>query len=259
MTQPILLSFEGSKIAIVTLNRPESYNALSKDLLEKLHVCLLDLADNLDISAVIFTGAGEKAFCAGADLKERLGMSADETLECVRLVSETMNLVELLPVPTIAALNGVAFGGGLELALACDIRLMHEQAKVGLTECALGIIPGAGGTQRLPRIIGPAKAKEMIFCAKRIGAKEAKKIGLVNSVCKGDVRKEALILAKCITECAPISLRAAKDAINVGQSLPMGEALVLESRCYERTLITKDRLEGLKAFSEKRKPEYIGA
>lgn len=246
-------------IAIITLNRPESANALSTALLYELSHLLYDLAFRRDVRVVIFTGAGEKVFCAGADLKERSGMNETEVRKTVTLIRETINQIEQLPQPVICALNGSAFGGGLELALACDIRVAADTAQLGLTETSLGIIPGAGGTQRLPRLIGKGKAKELIFTAKRITAKEAEQIGLVEYVVPRDqLMEKAMEIAEQIVVNAPIAVMQAKIAINRGLDVDLATGLRIEQMAYDITIPTKDRLEGLQAFKEKRKPVYKG-
>jgi methylglutaconyl-CoA hydratase len=246
-------------IAIVTLNRPEAANALSTALLNALSELLGDLAFRKDVRVVIVTGAGEKVFCAGADLKERAGMNETEVRKTVALIRETINQVEQLPQPVIAALNGSAFGGGLELALACDIRVAVDTAQLGLTETSLGIIPGAGGTQRLPRLIGIGKAKELIFTAKRITTQEAAQIGLVEYVVpRAQLMEKALEIATQIAANAPIAVRQAKLAVNRSLDVDLVTGLRLEQMAYEVTIPTKDRLEGLQAFKEKRKPVYKG-
>jgi methylglutaconyl-CoA hydratase len=177
----------------------------------------------------------------------------------LRRIKGIMDLVERLPMPTIAAVDGVAFGGGCELALACDLRVLGKGATIGLTECALGIIPGAGGTQRLPRLIGPAKAKELIFTARKLSADDALAVGLANHVvAAGTAVDAALALAGEIASCAPIAVEAAKAAIDGGISSGISEGLLLESRAYEVTLTTEDRTEALAAFAEKRKPVFRG-
>jgi enoyl-CoA hydratase/carnithine racemase len=246
-------------IALVTLNRPEAANALSIALLNELSELLGDLAFDKDVRVVMVTGAGEKVFCAGADLKERAGMNEKEVRKTVALIRETINQVEQLPQPVIAVLNGSAFGGGLELALACDIRVAVDTAQLGLTETSLGIIPGAGGTQRLPRLIGTGKAKELIFTAKRITAKEAEQLGLVEyAVPREQLMEKALEIAGQIAANAPIAVRQAKLAVNRGLDVDLATGLRLEQMAYEVTIPTKDRLEGLQAFKEKRKPVYKG-
>jgi methylglutaconyl-CoA hydratase len=246
-------------IAIITLNRPESANALSTALLNELAHLLHNLAFRRDVRVVIFTGAGEKVFCAGADLKERAGMNETEVRKTVALIRETINQIEQLPQPVICALNGSAFGGGLELALACDIRIAADTAQLGLTETSLGIIPGAGGTQRLPRLIGKGKAKELIFTAKRITAKEAEQIGLVEYVVPQEqLMEKAMEIAEQIVVNAPIAVMQAKIAINRGLDVDLATGLRIEQMAYDITIPTKDRLEGLQAFKEKRKPVYKG-
>jgi methylglutaconyl-CoA hydratase len=259
MSTFISYQLQENGIAIVTLNRPEAANALSTALLNELSELLGDLAFQKDVRVVIVTGAGEKVFCAGADLKERAGMSETEVRKTVALIRETINQVEQLPQPVIAALNGSAFGGGLELALACDIRVAVDTAQLGLTETSLGIIPGAGGTQRLPRLIGIGKAKELIFTAKRISTQEAAQIGLVEYVVpRAQLMEKALEIATQIAANAPIAVRQAKLAVNRSLDVDLVTGLRLEQMAYEVTIPTKDRLEGLQAFKEKRKPVYKG-
>jgi len=256
-----LVSFEMQEngISIVTLNRPEAANALSRALLLELGSLLQEIKFRKDVRVVILTGSGEKVFCAGADLKERAGMNETEVRQAVALISKTINEVEKVPQPVIAALNGSAFGGGLELALACDIRFAADDIQLGLTETSLGIIPGAGGTQRLPRLVGIGKAKELIFAAKRITAKEAERIGLVEyAVPRAELMERALELAQQIAENAPIAVRQAKRAVQSVFNVDLETGLAIEQLAYEATIPTKDRLEGLQAFKERRKPVYKG-
>ncbi|RFU68672.1 enoyl-CoA hydratase [Bacillus sp. V59.32b] len=259
MTSIINLNRDIPAIAIITMNRPEAANALSLTMLHGLSDVLNELQSDDSVRCVILTGAGDKAFCAGADLKERAGMNETEVTQTVKLIGDTISNVEKLPQPVIAAINGAAFGGGLELALACDIRLATKTAKMGLTETSLGIIPGAGGTQRLPRIIGTAKAKELIFTAKRIDAFEAERIGLISTISDNNqLLNEALSLANEIARNAPIAVQAAKKAINQGIESDLKTGLEIEEIGYRKTLHTSDRLEGLNAFKEKRKPVFTG-
>lgn len=246
-------------ITIVTLSRPDAANALSTQMLNDLNDILFDLKNDVDVRVVILTGAGEKAFCAGADLKERRGMTDNEVKKTVRLIGSTVNKVEELPQPVIAALNGVAFGGGLELALACDLRIGALEAKVGLTETSLAIIPGAGGTQRLPRLIGLGKAKELIFTAQRLTAEEAKAIGLLeNVVPRAHLLEQAIEMAKKMAKNGPLALIQAKTAINKGIEVDLVTGLKIEELAYNSLIPTEDRLEGLRAFAEKRPPQYTG-
>lgn len=248
-------------VQLVTLNRPEVRNALSSHVIAGIAELCERLREDHTVRVVIFTGEGEKAFSAGADLKERQGMSEIETLDFVTTIQRTFQLVAELPMPTIAAINGDAFGGGLELALACDMRVMTSTAQMGLTECSLGIIPGAGGTQRLPRLIGISQAMELIFSAKRLSAPEALALGLVNSVANDaiDARMQAVILAQTIVNNAPLAIRAAKQAILATQEKSLGDGLVVELASYHEILDSDDRKEGLKAFQEKRPPVFRGA
>lgn len=259
MTTPLLTIDDNHPWTIVTLNRPDKMNALNRPLLDALLEQLDALAIRRDVRAVIFAGAGERAFCAGADLKERAGMSPAETRAFLLRIRRVMDFVERLPMPTIAALDGFAFGGGCELALACDMRIISERSQIGLTECALGIIPGAGGTQRLPRLVGPAKAKELIFTARKLSGADAQQLGLANHlVPAGQALAKAIELAQEITGNAPIAVEAAKAAIEGGLDCGISEGMLLEQRAYEVTLYTEDRTEALAAFREKRAPVFRG-
>lgn len=259
MEQIVLVSNPEDGIVLITLNRPQAANALSvqmlRDLLDALETCKFDPS----VRCVVITGAGEKAFCAGADLKERAGMDIPDVRRTVSLIRSTVNQIESLPQPVIAAVNGVAFGGGTELTLACDIRVASETAGFGLTETSLGIIPGAGGTQRLPRLVGKGRAKELIFTARRIDSKEAKEIGLVEFVEPAEtVLDKAIALAKQIAKNGPIAVKQAKYAIDKGMNADLNTGLAIEENAYEITIPTQDRLEGLQAFKEKRLPVYKG-
>ncbi|WP_042144606.1 enoyl-CoA hydratase [Paucisalibacillus sp. EB02] len=246
-------------VALITLNRPEAANAMSKGLLDDLNSTVKEINSNKQINCVIITGSGDKAFCAGADLKERSGMNDDQVVDAVRYIGQSVRAVESIKVPVIAALNGVAFGGGLELALGCDIRIAADTAKMGLTETSLAIIPGAGGTQRLPRLIGIGRAKQLIFSAKAISANDALSIGLVEEIIpKEELLSYAIDVAKSIAKNGPIALRQAKTAINQGMQTELSTGLEIEHLCYKGTIKTNDRLEGLKAFKEKRTPNYQG-
>ncbi|GMB09943.1 enoyl-CoA hydratase [Thermolongibacillus altinsuensis] len=259
MSASVLYSTLDHGIAILTLNRPEAANALSLNLLHELRAIQQELKFNRNVRCVIVTGAGEKVFCAGADLKERAQMNETQVRQTVSLIREVINEFEQLPQPVICAINGGAFGGGLELALACDIRMAADTAKMGLTETSLAIIPGAGGTQRLPRLIGKGRAKELIYTAKRISAFEAEKIGLVEYVVPSEqLLNQAIQMANQIVENAPIAVAQAKMAINRGLEVDLNTGLKIEQMAYEVTIPTKDRLEGLQAFKEKRKPVYKG-
>lgn len=246
-------------IAWLILNRPEAANALSRALVAALRAELAALAGRPELTAVVLAGAEDKAFCAGADLKERLGMTLDETRTFLDELGALVQTIENFPRPVIAALSGAAFGGGLEIALACDLRLADESATMGLSEVRLGIIPGAGGTQRLSRLCGIAVAKELILTGRRIDANTALSLGLVSQVvAKPDLRAAVAALCSELAAAGPLALAAAKRAMDAGFGKPMHEALAIERACYEGVLVSQDRNEGLRAFAEKRPPRYQG-
>ena len=256
--QPVRLERRDGSL-FVTMNRPEAANALSKGLVAALADTFMAAAHEDDLRAVVLTGAGDKAFSAGADLKERRGMTLAETWAFLDELNRMMNVVAAFPRPVIAAINGAAFGGGLELALACDIRIAAASAEMGLTEVRLGIIPGAGGTQRLARIAGVAAAKELILTGRRVSAARAEALGLVSQVVAPEALGEAATaLAREIAAAAPLATAAAKRAIDGGLALGLAEGLALEAECYEEVLASEDRNEGLAAFAEKRPPIYKG-
>ncbi|CAN0185749.1 unnamed protein product [Ascophyllum nodosum] len=250
-------NFKG--VISMAINNPKA-NALGFNLIKELEDAVKDLADDESVRAVVLTSAVPGVFCAGADLKERATMSSDETEQFVTRLRTLMDKVAGIPVPTIAAVEGAAFGGGLELMLACDLRVAGKKATVGLTETSLGIIPGAGGTQRLPRLIGACKAKELIFTARKLTAEEALELGIVGTVVDaGRAKSEAMSMAEEIARRAPLAIRAAKMAIDEG--LRQGDTkqgMAIERSMYARVLKTRDRNEGLQAFKERRAPEFIG-
>jgi enoyl-CoA hydratase/carnithine racemase len=259
MTDAVLLTEEKDGLLQLTLNRPEVMNSFNFDLLRALKAQIDAVRFRPEIRVVIITGAGVKAFCAGADLKERATLAPLQVKEFIFTIRDLFSSIENLNKPVIAAVNGVALGGGTELALACDIRLASESASMGLTETRLAIIPGAGGTQRLPRLIGRGKAKELIFTGKRVSAAEALAIGLVNQICAPDQLLAACrTMAAEICETGPIAIEQAKYAINHGLETDLHTGLAIESNAYWVTIPTRDRLEGLAAFREKRKPVYKG-
>lgn len=256
-----LESLEGPDAGIVLLglDRPAAKNALGRQLLREFREAVQALDGDRAARVVIVHSLVPGVFCAGADLKEREGMSQEEAAACVKRLRAAFTELEELPMPVLAALEGAAFGGGLELALAADLRVAGSEARMGLVETSLAIIPGAGGTQRLPRLIGIPRAKELIFTARRLGAEEAIRLGLVDRVAPaGQAMASALALAREILPNGPIALRMAKRAIRLGAGLDMAAGLALEEACYAEVLPTRDRLEGLAAFREKRKPQYKG-
>ncbi|MBU6429262.1 MAG: enoyl-CoA hydratase/isomerase family protein [Cyanobacteria bacterium REEB65] len=247
-------------ICTITLNRPDCANALNFAAVLALRETLADLRQDPAIRVLVLTGAGPKAFCAGADLKERSGLTPDEVRQFVFNIRELMTDVATFPRPVLAAINGVALGGGTELALGCDVRIAAENALLGLTETSLAILPGAGGTQRLPRLIGIGRAKELIFTARKISAAEALEIGMVERlVAEGHALPAALDMARAIAANGPKAIEMAKWAINRGIEVDLATGLEIESRAYEAIIPTQDRLEGLAAFREKRRPVYLGS
>jgi enoyl-CoA hydratase len=244
-------------IAILKVNRPKVLNALNRATLLEIQRALKELEKDPGVRVLIITGEGEKAFVAGADISEMAPMNPKEALEFSKLGHETLSLLEEFPCPVIAAVNGYALGGGLELVLACDIILASENARLGLPEVTLGICPGFGGTQRLPRLIGKARAKELIFTGEMIDAKKAYEYGIVNKVVPQDkLLDEAKEIARKIAKNGPLAVRTAKRLVEMGleTSLRNGEAMEMEA--WANLFATEDQKEGMKAFLEKRKPEF---
>lgn len=254
----VLFEKEGH-LAFVTLNRPVALNCFDYDMLVQLENTLEQIRFDREIRAVIFTGAGEKSFSTGADLKERRTMSEAQVRRFIHKIRSVFDMVEELPQPTIAAVNGFCFGGGFEMALACDFRYAADSAKFGMTEVSWAIIPGAGGTQRLPRLIGKGKAKELILTARKIDAITAEKLGILNGV-----TTQEQLLSKCqelaeeIMQNGPLAVIQAKYAINYGMEVDIKTGMKIETKAYEVIIPTKDRVEALNAFNEKRKPEFKG-
>jgi len=259
MEEQVLLTEEQDGIVTLTLNRPKVMNCLNFKLLHALKEQIDQLRFKPEVRVLIITAAGEKAFCAGADLKERATLTPIQVKAYIFTIRDLFATIENLNKPVIAAVNGIALGGGTELALASDIRIASKNASLGLTETRLAIIPGAGGTQRLPRLVGKGKAKELIFTGRRVAAAEALDIGLVNSVCEPDaLLDECHKMAAMICETGPVAIEQAKYAINYGLETDLNTGMAIESNAYWVCIPTQDRLEGLAAFKEKRKPVYKG-
>jgi enoyl-CoA hydratase/carnithine racemase len=246
-------------VEVWTIDGESRRNAISRAMLKELGELVQRVSSSRDVRAVVLTGAGDKAFCAGADLKERAGMSEPEVRAFLDGLRDTFRAIEKSDCVFIAAINGAALGGGTELALSCDLRLAAPAAELGLTEVKLGIIPGGGGTQRLARLVGPGRAKDLILTGRRVGSAEALTLGLINRLApEGRVVDVAVEVAEIIANNAPIAVAAAKHAIDEGLALELDDALKLELQKYELTLTTEDRKEGLRAFAEKRAPKYQG-
>ncbi|MDP9033384.1 MAG: enoyl-CoA hydratase-related protein [Myxococcota bacterium] len=256
---PIRVTQVGRAV-IWTIDRPARMNALSRATLLALGKLAREAAHNGSIRTVILTGAGDRAFCAGADLKERMGMSDDEVREQLALYRTELGPLDRCTKPVVAALNGDALGGGLELALCCDLRIAATHARLGLPETSLGIIPAAGGTQRLPRMVGEARAKELILLGRRLTADEALAWGLVHRVIpRGvDLLEETLRWVAPIADGAPAAQAAALEAVDRALDVALDVGLELERVSYEKTLVSDDRREALSAFAEKRPPRFQG-
>jgi len=249
-------------VVVIGLNRAKQRNALSSHLVRCLSNAV-KLVANSNTRVLLIRSTVPGTFCAGADLKERIKMSPKEVSQYSNNLRGLMTRINYLPFPVIAAMDGLALGGGLELALACDIRVAVTTAKLGLVETRLAIIPGAGGTTRLPRLINPAIAKELILTARVFDGSEGKDLGVVNHAIEQNKEGDAaylksLDIAREILPNGPVGVRMAKFAINRGVEVDINTALAIEEACYAQIIPTKDRIEGLKAFSEKRPPKYIG-
>jgi len=246
-------------IATITLNRPEALNAFSKEVVSEVLQAVEDARTDENIRVVILTGSGEKAFSAGADIKAMIGMNALKARELSLMGEKLCVAFGNLEKPVIAALNGYALGGGLEIAMSCDIRIATENAKMGQTEVNIGLIPGWGGTQRLTRLVGPAKAKELVFSGRIIDAKTAEQLGIVNMVVPADKFKETVRqFALDLAAKAPVAVKVAKALINKGADMSLDSALELEREGFGVVASTEDLQEGVRAFTEKRKPAFRG-
>jgi enoyl-CoA hydratase len=251
----ILTAEEG--LATITFNRPKSLNALSIDLLYEFDRALEEVSKDDLIRGLLLTGAGEQAFVAGADITELATFDALQAKGFSQTGHDIIGRLQLLPIPVIAVVNGYALGGGSEIALACDVIYASENAMFGLPEITLGLIPGFGGTQRLPRLIGKNRAKEMIFTGQMITATEAEQIGLVNKVCASEaLMEEALKTARVMASMGKVSLRAAKQAVNIGAETDLITGCNVEIDAFALCMTSEDAAEGTRAFLEKRKPDF---
>lgn len=259
LTQPAVRVERRGGTLLLTLNRPDRANALSLELVSALEAALAAAASDGSWRVCLLAAEGEKAFCAGADLKERAAMSEEQVRQFVPRLQALASQLASLDRPTIALVQGAALGGGLELALACDLRIAAFEATLGLTEVRLGIIPGAGGTQRLARLVGAAKAKELILLARRLSGSEAAAEGVANlAVPRATLLETGLAWAEQIALGAPLAIRAAKRAVDEGVALSLADGLAVERACYAPLVETTDRVEALHAFREKRSPRFEG-
>jgi methylglutaconyl-CoA hydratase len=253
-------TIKNGQIHILSINNPEKRNALSGQMIQEMNATLDSIQKDNTMRVVILKSSTEGMFCAGADLKERLTVSNEDTENIVRGLRATFHRFYNIPVPVIACMDGPCLGGGLELALACDIRVATEQTKIGLPETGLGIIPGAGGTARLPRIVSPNIARELIYTGNILTPKQAKELNIINHVSTdfNTAYEQSIAIAEKICTKGPLAIRAAKRALNASNDLSLEDALKSEEQCYHTIVATEDRMEGLKAFVGKRKPEYQG-
>lgn len=248
---------EKGSTAIVTINRPKALNALNRQTLDEMCTCLNKIGSNENISAVILTGGGEKSFVAGADISHMQNLGVIEAREFASHGHEAGKLLENLPQPVIAAVNGFALGGGCELAIACDIRYASENAKFGQPEVNLGVIPGFGGTQRLPRLIGKGLANELLFSGNIIDAAEALRIGLVNKVFpQEELLAKCLELAETIASRGPLAVKLCKEVVNHGMEMDLARANRYEADLFSLCFSSSEQKEGMTAFLEKRAPKF---
>ena len=249
---------EQGELVVLTLDRPDVRNAIDSALLEQLHAALATIEGDAGVRGVVVTGAGDRAFSAGMDLKERAGFDDDALRAQRSRVTGLMARMHELPVPAIAAVEGVAMGGGFELALACDLIVASSSATFGLPEVGVGIFPGGGGTQTLTWLVGPARARDVILTGRRLGGTEAESWGIVARVVEpGRALEAAIALAAIVAEQAPLGIRAARAAIR-GTHRSLADGLAAEDALYETVLVSRDRVEGFRAFAEKRRPRFEG-
>ena len=258
--ETITLTIGADKVGVVTLNRPEAMNSMNTAMMRELRDCFMQFYVDPNVAAcLVITGSGDKGFCTGADLKERKGMTDETWRQQHAIVEQMVRAIMECPIPIIAAVNGYAYAGGMEIALACDFVYAAEHARFALTEVTLGIIPGAAGTQNLPRAVGVRRAKEIILTGTPFSAAEALGYGMVNMVVPGPkLMNAAMATAKKIGANAPISVRQAKKSMDKAGDLDRSSGYAFEIEAYNRTVVTEDRQEGINAFNEKRKPNYKG-
>jgi enoyl-CoA hydratase len=258
MSDLLLIERDG-RVAVLTVNRPQQLNALNKEVFDALDDWFRAATDDPTVGGVILTGAGEKAFVAGADIKEFADFTPEQALALSRRGQEVFLRIERFPKPVIAAVNGFALGGGCELALACHVRVASTKAKFGTPEVSLGVIPGYGATQRLPRLIGKGRALELLLTGKMVDGAEAYRIGLANAVAEpADLMSAARAMLDAMLDKGPLALQAAIAVVNTGLDLPLEEAMEAEARAFGRLFDTADLREGTRAFMEKRKAEFKG-
>ncbi|KRB70595.1 enoyl-CoA hydratase/isomerase family protein [Noviherbaspirillum sp. Root189] len=251
---PITLTYR-DEFAVLTIDRQEALNALSFSLISDIARCF-DEVEKSSARCLLVTGAGSKAFCAGADIAELTGRDLEAQKRGAELGQQVFARLDQLPMPSVAILNGYAFGGGLELALACTFRIAMPNAKVGLPEIKLGLIPGYGGTQRLPRVVGEARAMELILTGRTVAAEEAMRIGLVNRIVEGDAIEAGVAFAREFSANGMVALRLARGAVQRALQSPLSEGLKVEADLSTLAYQTKDANEGMAAFLEKRKPQF---
>jgi enoyl-CoA hydratase len=255
----VLLSRLEGATAVLTLNRPEARNAFNEALLHALRDAVAEAVDDPRVRAIALTGTGDRAFCAGADIRQMQSMTPEGGRHWSQLGHDVFQALADVPMPTIAAINGVAVGGGCEVALACDLRIASANAQLGQPEIKLGLIPGWGGTQRLPRLVGTASALDLVLTGRVVGVQEAQQIGLVNRVVpEGQALAAALDYAAQFAALPPLAVRYAKHAMLVGRDLDLHEANGVEVEMFARAFDTEDRAEGLAAFLEKRPSQFNG-
>ena len=253
----LLLEVENG-VALLTINRPKALNALNSETLAELNTCLAELENNDEVKVVILTGSGEKSFVAGADISEMVNATPAEGRKMGLLAREAFGRLENMPQVTIAAVNGFALGGGCEISMACDIRVASDNAKFGQPECGLGILPGFGGTQRLPRLVGKGRAKELIFTCDMISADDAFRMGLANHVVpQAELIDYCKAMAGRIMNNGPLAVALAKQAINTGSDTDLDSGLKLEANLFGLSFSTADKMEGMTAFLEKRKEKHF--